>query len=270
MQCAPFGNPCGSCNKGQVCSQIENCAFMCITSLDGAGSWVKDAGEDEYRTLLPWAGFLEGIGVVLIVLIGLLWKKTGTYEVGVSRETLPTVPPPPPPPPRQPRSIASPEEVKAHVMSPAIASSVSPVASIEAMSPTLTPKDLHIDFANTEPTPHSPDQLLDTPLSCGFSVEIDSKRLAGLYGVSKTNAEFTCYCHHFTQDGAHCTVTQTDSKASRACPGVLYARKSSAAFNFLGISNLILECRPKKDGHTRCTDKHCPYLAEGVACPYTV
>eukprot|EP00755_Sulcionema_specki_P025558 Sspe_Gene.83598::Locus_54833_Transcript_1_1_Confidence_1.000_Length_999::g.83598::m.83598 len=107
------------------------------------------------------------------------------------------------------------------------------------------------------------------PESCGASITLSDKEMAKLYGVTKTSAKYTCYCHHFTPDGVHCVLRGHPSSAARKCRGVLYAKKSAAAMNFFGVGSLVLECKPRSDGHRRCRATMCPYMAEGE-CPHTV
>ncbi|KAJ9459219.1 hypothetical protein DIPPA_31790 [Diplonema papillatum] len=124
----------------------------------------------------------------------------------------------------------------------------------------------------SRPSPHSDEGLLSTPAteSCSFSVSLTSKEVARLYGVTKTAAKFTCYCHHFTPDKRHCALDGVPPNQANQCRGVLFANKGAAALSFFGVSALTLECKPRGSGHRKCRKKLCPFIAAGASCPHSV
>eukprot|EP01060_Flectonema_neradi_P017030 TRINITY_DN2368_c0_g1_i2.p1 TRINITY_DN2368_c0_g1~~TRINITY_DN2368_c0_g1_i2.p1 ORF type:complete len:109 (+),score=14.45 TRINITY_DN2368_c0_g1_i2:80-406(+) len=107
-------------------------------------------------------------------------------------------------------------------------------------------------------------------MSCERTVKLGDKKLTDVYGVSKTDSKYTCYCHHFDKNGQHCVTKKISSDDAKQCDGVFYAKVSGAIGNFFGVSSLSLSCGKKKTGHRPCNASNCPYIAEGKGCPYTV
>eukprot|EP00755_Sulcionema_specki_P035595 Sspe_Gene.105186::Locus_82239_Transcript_1_1_Confidence_1.000_Length_536::g.105186::m.105186 len=106
-------------------------------------------------------------------------------------------------------------------------------------------------------------------MSCSRKISLSDKKLTEVYGVTKTDAKFTCYCHHFTEDGKHCVQNGLDSSQAKQCNGVMYASASSAVGNFLGMSSLSVKCGDQRGTHRVCQQNNCPYVAEGKPCPYS-
>ena len=107
-------------------------------------------------------------------------------------------------------------------------------------------------------------------LTCGCTMVLQDKTLAKLYGVTKTSAKYTCYCHHFALDGRHCVLSNLPATHARRCHGVMFADKSAAVFNLFGVGNLSFHCGKQHGGHTECTAANCPFESEGIHCPYSV
>eukprot|EP01059_Diplonema_ambulator_P032848 TRINITY_DN6635_c0_g1_i3.p1 TRINITY_DN6635_c0_g1~~TRINITY_DN6635_c0_g1_i3.p1 ORF type:complete len:115 (+),score=27.30 TRINITY_DN6635_c0_g1_i3:68-412(+) len=105
---------------------------------------------------------------------------------------------------------------------------------------------------------------------CDRKLKLDDKKLTTVYGVSKTDAKFTCYCHHFSEDGRHCVQNGLGPDQAKQCNGVLYANASSAVGNFFGVSSLSLQCGKQRGTHKPCKDDNCPYVAAKQKCPYSV
>ena len=80
-------------------------------------------------------------------------------------------------------------------------------------------------------------------------LKLDDKKLTEIYGVTKTNAEFTCYCHHFTEDGKHCVTNGLGPESAKQCKGVMYASTGSAVGNFFGMSALTVQCGAQRGTH---------------------
>ena len=87
-------------------------------------------------------------------------------------------------------------------------------------------------------------------------IKLGDKKLSEVYGVSKTDSKFTCYCHHFTAEGEHCVTKKIGSDQSKKCDGVFYAKVGAAIGNFFGVSSLSLACGKKKGGHRVCVLSH--------------
>eukprot|EP00754_Rhynchopus_humris_P043524 Rhum_TRINITY_DN3333_c0_g1::Rhum_TRINITY_DN3333_c0_g1_i1::g.10406::m.10406 len=105
---------------------------------------------------------------------------------------------------------------------------------------------------------------------CGRTLKLADKKLTEVYGVSKTDAKFTCYCHHFTEDGRHCVQNGLGSDQAKQCNGVMYAGTSSAIGNFFGVSSLSLTCGAQRGTHKKCRAENCPYIKAGEKCPYSI
>ena len=88
-----------------------------------------------------------------------------------------------------------------------------------------------------------------------------------IYHASMVTAD-TMYCHHFNDAGEHLVLHGLPSSDARHCCGVIYMS--------VGWSGKKLVCkaqrRPKQEGkdagHDKCDAKKCPFLAEGLSCPY--
>ncbi|KAJ9459282.1 hypothetical protein DIPPA_29898 [Diplonema papillatum] len=105
---------------------------------------------------------------------------------------------------------------------------------------------------------------------CGRQVTLNDKKLTDVYGVSKTDAKFTCYCHHFTPEGKHVVSNNLTIDDAKKCNGVMYANKSACIGNFFGVSSLSLTCKAQRGTHKMCRDTMCPYVAAGQKCPYSI
>jgi len=85
------------------------------------------------------------------------------------------------------------------------------------------------------------------------------KRIAEIYGKKAFSAD-TMWCHHLNKEGKHIVLNNLSREEANHCCGVHYSKITK------------LECgKARKDGahHNACTAAKCPFIRDGVPCPYT-
>lgn len=93
----------------------------------------------------------------------------------------------------------------------------------------------------------------------GADFKKHKKALARIYARKAFSAD-TLWCHHLDEKGRHIVLNGLRRKDANECCGVFYSKL------------VRLECgKMRKDGahHNACTAAKCPYIRDGVPCPYT-
>ena len=255
----------------------------------------KSANEEVFEVFFPIA--CGAFGIAAVLLVGMVVLQAVKPSPPPPQSPSPP-PPPPPPPPTQPKPLEDaavqaeeelppPEVVVEAGVEVKAADEVSTCDATQLISdvgtPVVTPPEegLGVEggggggMAGYTFPPPSDEVLvgsvaLGASASCGFCLQINDKNIAELYGVSKFTSKYTCYCHHFDKEGKHCVLEGVSSLEARRCEGIMFAGKSSAALNVFGVGSLSLQCKPRASSHTACTHGLCPFVTEGIKCPYSV